>query len=59
MILEFQRIILLSVDLSKYIAYVIMQTDKDRKKGCTHNSCKFCTMYRDVDFRLQPMEWIE
>lgn len=28
-------------------------------QGCTHNSCKFCTMYRDVDFRLQPMEWIE
>ncbi|MCR5100465.1 MAG: radical SAM protein [Butyrivibrio sp.] len=28
-------------------------------QGCTHNNCKFCTMYRDVDFRLQPMEWIE
>lgn len=28
-------------------------------QGCTHNSCKFCTMYRDVDFALQPMEWIE
>ncbi len=28
-------------------------------QGCTHNSCKFCTMYRNVDFMLQPMEWIE
>ncbi len=28
-------------------------------QGCTHNACKFCTMYRDVGFRLQPMEWIE
>ena len=28
-------------------------------QGCTHNSCKFCTMYRDVPFRLQPTEWIE
>lgn len=28
-------------------------------QGCTHNSCKFCTMYRNVNFRLQPMEWIE
>lgn len=28
-------------------------------RGCTHNSCKFCTMYKDVEFRVQPMEWIE
>ncbi len=28
-------------------------------QGCTHNKCKFCTMYRDVPFRAQPMEWIE
>lgn len=28
-------------------------------QGCTHNKCKFCTMYRNVDFKLQPMEWIE
>ena len=28
-------------------------------QSCTHNSCKFCTMYRDVPFRMQPMEWIE
>ena len=28
-------------------------------QGCTHNRCNFCTMYRNVDFRLQPMEWIE
>ncbi len=28
-------------------------------QGCTHNKCKFCTMYRNVDFRIQPTEWIE
>lgn len=28
-------------------------------QGCTHNNCKFCTMYRNVQFRLQPLEWIE
>ena len=28
-------------------------------QGCTHNRCKFCTMYTDVPFRMQPMEWIE
>ena len=28
-------------------------------QGCTHNSCRFCTMYRDVKFRMQPKEWIE
>ena len=28
-------------------------------QGCTHNSCKFCTMHKDVPFRMQPMEWIE
>lgn len=28
-------------------------------QGCTHNGCKFCTMYKDVGFKLQPMEWIE
>ena len=28
-------------------------------QGCTHNSCKFCTMYKGVLFKLQPMEWIE
>lgn len=28
-------------------------------QGCTHNSCKFCTMYKGVQFSLQPMEWIE
>ena len=28
-------------------------------QGCTHNRCKFCTMYQGVKFRLQPMEWIE
>ena len=26
---------------------------------CTHNKCKFCSMYKDVDFRLQPLEWVE
>ena len=28
-------------------------------QGCTHNKCKFCTMYRDVPFKISPMEWIE
>ncbi len=28
-------------------------------QGCTHNACKFCTMYRDLSFRMSPMEWIE
>ena len=28
-------------------------------QGCTHNSCKFCTMYQDVPFRLSPLEWVE
>ena len=28
-------------------------------QGCTHNDCKFCTMYKEVPFRMSPMEWIE
>ena len=28
-------------------------------QGCTHNKCKFCTMYKDVPFSMSPMEWIE
>ena len=28
-------------------------------QGCTHNRCKFCTMYKEVHFRMSPMEWIE
>ncbi|MBQ7586414.1 MAG: radical SAM protein [Lachnospiraceae bacterium] len=28
-------------------------------QGCTHNKCKFCTMYKDVPFRMSPKEWIE
>ena len=28
-------------------------------QGCTQNKCKFCTMYANVPFRLQPLEWIE
>lgn len=28
-------------------------------QGCTHNKCKFCTMYKDVPFRMSPLEWIE
>lgn len=28
-------------------------------QGCTHNRCKFCTMYKDVPFRMSPFEWIE
>ncbi len=28
-------------------------------QGCTHNKCKFCTMYKDIPFRMSPKEWIE
>ena len=28
-------------------------------QSCTHNSCKFCTMYKGISFRMQPMEWLE
>jgi len=28
-------------------------------QGCTHNRCRFCNMYRDVRFHMQPMEYIE
>lgn len=27
--------------------------------GCSHNRCTFCTMYRDVPFRIEPLEQIE
>jgi len=27
--------------------------------GCTHNSCRFCTFYRDTRFRMAPLEQIE
>ena len=28
-------------------------------QGCSHNKCKFCTMYRDVKFAPMPIEIIE
>ena len=28
-------------------------------EGCSHNSCSFCTMYRDVPFRTESIEQIE
>ena len=28
-------------------------------QGCSHNKCKFCTMYKDVPFKLSPIEHIE
>ena len=28
-------------------------------QGCTHNTCRFCTMYQGVPFQVQPAEWIE
>lgn len=28
-------------------------------QGCSHNHCSFCTMYRDVPFRMESMEQIE
>ena len=27
--------------------------------GCSHNDCSFCTMYKDVQFRMSPMQEIE
>lgn len=27
--------------------------------GCTHNQCRFCTFYRDTDFKIAPMWLIE
>lgn len=28
-------------------------------QGCTHNKCKFCNMYKDIQFRPSPIEWVE
>jgi len=28
-------------------------------EGCTHNSCRFCNMYKDVEFRMLPLTSIE
>ncbi len=28
-------------------------------EGCSHNACSFCTMYRDVPFRMEPLEAVE
>ena len=41
-----------------------MGTDADSPlieitQGCTHNKCKFCNMYKNVPFKMSPMEWIE
>lgn len=27
--------------------------------GCTHNTCSFCYMYKDVPFSVEPMEQVE
>lgn len=27
--------------------------------GCTHNKCEFCYVYKDISFRVAPMEQIE
>ncbi|MCR4666936.1 MAG: radical SAM protein [Desulfovibrio sp.] len=28
-------------------------------EGCTHNSCAFCNMFRDIPFRMLPLEALE
>ena len=28
-------------------------------EGCTHNSCRFCNMYKDVPFRMLPLAYVE
>lgn len=28
-------------------------------QGCTHNRCEFCSMYKNLRFRMQPMEYVE
>ncbi len=28
-------------------------------QGCTHNKCKFCSMYKGVNFRMQSLELVE
>ena len=28
-------------------------------QGCTHNTCTFCNMYKDIPFKMSPLEWIE
>mgnify|MGYP002858385029 CR=1 FL=1 len=28
-------------------------------EGCTHNSCRFCNMYKGIPFRILPIEQIE
>ena len=28
-------------------------------QGCTHNECKFCNMYKGIQFKPSPIEWVE
>ncbi len=28
-------------------------------QGCTHNKCKFCSMYKVINFKMQPINFIE
>ena len=28
-------------------------------EGCSHNSCKFCNMYQNINFKILSLEYVE